>query len=189
MTTAYPLHWPPGWPRTTARQSSRFNTSLTAALKNVEDSLRRFGADSGKPITGIVISSNYTLGSARPADPGIAVYFTWAGTSTCIAVDRYVKLEENLQAIHHCLEAERTKLRHGGINVVLAAFRGYAALPPPGTTAPWWEVLGLPQGAPKEMIKARYHSLAKQLHPDTGAGGDAAAMARVNAAYQEGMRA
>lgn len=47
--SAYPLTWPQGFKR---RQSSRiggpFKTSLPAALKNVQGSLRLFGRDSGK---------------------------------------------------------------------------------------------------------------------------------------------
>ena len=55
----------------------------------MQDSLRLFGKDSGKNITGVVISSNYTLGVERPADPSVAVYFTWDGLQVCIPVDRY----------------------------------------------------------------------------------------------------
>lgn len=73
----------------------------------------------------------------------------------------------------HVLEAERTKLRHGGLNIVRTAFRGYAALPPPkgpdGQLAPpWWDVLGVPQGAALEAAEARYRELVKSEHPDRG---------------------
>jgi hypothetical protein len=97
--SAYPLTWPDTLPRSAAKASSQFKASLSAALKNVEDSLRRFGADSGG-IKDVIISSNVTLGASRPTDPGVAVWFTWAGEQRCIAVDRYPKVEDNLQAIH-----------------------------------------------------------------------------------------
>lgn len=103
--TAFPLAWPPGFPRSTRRDPGKFKTTLEAALKNVESSLRLFGTDSGKPVTGIIISSNYTLGTRSPADPGVAVYFTWDGMQVCIPVDRYASLAANLQAIHHIVEA------------------------------------------------------------------------------------
>jgi len=105
---AYPLTWPDAFPRSKARQRSQFKTSLSSALTNVRKSLEAFGRDSGKPVTGIVLSSNVSLGNERPADPGIAVWFAWDGMSICIPVDRYEKPEENLQAIHHVLEARCT---------------------------------------------------------------------------------
>lgn len=103
---AFPLTWPESWPRTTSRGKSQFKTSLEGAIRNVESSLSLFAKDSGKKVENIMVSSNFQLMSRSPDDLGVAVYFTWDGISTCIAVDRYAKLEENLQAIHHCIEAE-----------------------------------------------------------------------------------
>lgn len=181
MTTAYPLAWPDAWPRTTSRSKSQFKTSLEGAIKNVESSLKMFANDSGKKIEGLMVSSNFQLMSRNPADPGVAVYFTWDGLSTCIAVDRYQKIEENLQAIHHCIEAERTKLRHGGINLVRAAFRGYAALPPQRGSN-WWDVLECRQDMTLETIEKQYKRIAADHHPDKG--GDPAKMSAINAAIR-----
>lgn len=44
------------------------------------------------------------------------------------------------------------------------------------------DTLGLAERASLDEIKERYRTLARRHHPDTG--GDARAMARVNAAYQ-----
>lgn len=165
MTQEYPLHWP-NWPRTTSPGKSQLKTSLTAAVNNVKDSLRRFAVDSSRKVEGLIVSSNATLMDGNPKDAGVAVYFTWDGISTCIAVDRYQKIEENLQAIHHVIEAERTKLRHGGLNLVRAAFRGYAALPPPSNAKDAWSVLGVARGASDEDIEAAYRAKAKKMHPD-----------------------
>lgn len=185
---AYPLHWPENWPRNQRPASSQFKTSLAGALKNVQDSIRKFANDSGKKVDDLVISSNVTLGDQRPKDSGVALYFSWDGISTCIAVDRYAKVEENLQAIHHCIEAERTKLRHGGLNLVRAAFRGYAALPPPsaGGKRKWSDVLGFTspgQAVSKDMVEKRFKELVKKHHPDNG--GDAEKMAEINQAVAE----
>jgi len=70
MTTAYPLQWPPGWPRTPSdkRERSRFDTSVSKALGFLHEEVRRLGAKS------LVISSNYTLGPA-PEDSGVCAYF------------------------------------------------------------------------------------------------------------------
>ena len=171
MSQAYPLAWPSNWPRTKFPEKSQFKTSLAGAIDNVQTSLKRFALDSGKKLEGIVVSSNVSLMERSPKDSGVAVYFTWDGLSTCIAVDRYAKIEENLQAIHHVIEAERTKLRHGGLNLVRAAFRGYAALPPPSSSGrDPHEVLGIRRAATQDEIDKAYRERAKTAHPDKPGG-------------------
>lgn len=172
--TAFPLQWPEGWARNTRPASSQFKTTLAAALNNVEKAIAMFAKDSGKKVENVLISSNVTLGTMRPNDAGVAIYFSWDGLSTAIAVDRYAKVEDNLQAIYHCIEAERTKLRHGGINLVRAAFRGYAALPPPdiNSNRPWREVLGYGGNNIKDAERA-YRRCVSKLHPDKGGDKDA----------------
>lgn len=194
MTSAvppYPLSWPEGLPRTERPATSQFRTSLAAALKNVRKSLGAFGADSGKAVTEISISSNVTLGEERPRDPGVAVWFTWDGQQRCIAVDRYPKPEDNLQAIHHILEARRTEMRHGGLHVVRQTFKGFTALPAPPGRKSWREVLGFradEQLTGTATIDARYRELAGKLHPDKP-GGDSERMAELNRVRAEAKAA
>ena len=173
MTVAYPLHWPPDFPRTKTPLNSRFKVSVNGALANVQDELRRFGNDSGKAVSDLVISSNFTLTDQRPKDGGIACYFRWDNMDCCIAIDRYHRPEENLQAVAHIIDAERTKLRHGGLNIVRASFRGFTALPPPAHGKPmaitnWWTTLGF-KDAPEtlEVAEAAYRKLVKNYHPDS----------------------
>lgn len=186
MTVAFPLQWPDGFPRTKVRETGAFKTTLAHALDNVKGSLARFGRDSGKTVTNIVLSSNVTLGADRPADPGIAVWFTWDGLQVCIPVDRYTKPEANLQAIHHIIEARRTELRHGTLALVRATFQGFKALPSPNTPH-WSEVLKVPRDAKRTDIDVMYRRLAAERHPDRG--GSDTAMAELNTArdraYQE----
>ena len=168
---AYPLSWPDGWSRTKHPASSQFRASLSGALTNVNKSIELFAKDSGHKVDNILISSNVTLGNLRPKDSGVAIYFSWNGISTCIAVDRYKKVEENLQAIHHCIEAERTKLRHGGINLVTAAFRGYAALPPAsGLNDDWWSIIGVTEDAEYGTVLNVYKLKRSEYHPDRPTG-------------------
>lgn len=142
--TRFPLCWPDTMPRKGGtRETGQFKTALGAALKNVEGSLNLFGRDSGKAVTDVVISSNVTLGHARPADPGVAVWFTWEAQSICIPVDRYSSVEANLQAIHHVLEARRTELRPGTLALVRATMKGFQALPAPKS---WRVILGFAPG-------------------------------------------
>lgn len=182
---AYPLQWPEKFPRATRREQSRFKTTLPVALGKVQNSLRLFSSDSGKKIDGLVISSNYSLGANNPADPGVAVYFTWDGIQVCIPVDRYTKLEDNLTAIHHVIEARRTELRHGTLALVRASFTGFAALPPPNSK-PWRDVLGINGPATREIVQAAYRRLASERHPDTG--GSDAMMTELNNARDAALR-
>jgi hypothetical protein len=184
----YPLCWPEGMPRTAAdkRQKSSFRTTLAGAVNNVRESLRLFGSDSGRPVTAVVATTNtggISLGDT-PKDPGVAVWFEWDAGMRCIAVDRYLKPEENLQAIHHILEARRTEVRHGGLVIARTAFKGFLALPASGPT--WWQVLGVAETATQVEIERAYREKAKSRHPDTG--GSHAAMLELNEARDRGLK-
>lgn len=181
--SAYPLSWPPGFPRTKSREGGQFRTTLYKALENVQTSLSAFARDSGKRIEGLIISSNVTLGANNPADPGVSVWFTWDGINVCIPVDRYNRVESNLQAIHHIVEARRTELRHGTLALVRATFTGFAALPPPKNDKPWWDVLRVPQDAQRSDIESAYRRLRSEHHPDRGGNSDE--FQRVQVAYEQ----
>lgn len=187
MTAAYPLTWPDHIERSRSRETGRFKTTLAAALGNVETSIQRFGNDSGKKVSGLVISSNYTLGDSRPSDPGVAVWFVWADMQVCIPVDRYTTIAGNLQAIHHVIEARRTELRHGTLALVRATFRGFQALPSPVRRS-WREVLGFHNGdqPSKVAIETAWKDRAKKAHPD--AGGSQEAMAELNGAKMAALQ-
>ena len=190
-TSAYPLEWPLGFPRVKFRERGQFKTTLPGALKNVQDSIRKFASDSGKKLEGLVISSNYSLGVDNPADPGVSVWFTWDGLQVCIPVDRYNSVAANLQAIHHVIGARRVELRHGTLALVRASFTGFAALPAPndGNRAPWRKVLRLDGVAvcTGEMIHNSYRDLARKAHPDVP-GGSHEAMAQLNEARDAALR-
>jgi hypothetical protein len=188
MIPSYPLSWPDGLPRTERKVTSQFRTTLAAALNNVRKSLEAFGKDSGKAVTEISITSNVTLGETLPSDTGVAVWFTWDGQQRCIAVDRYPKPEDNLQAIHHVLEARRTEMRHGGLHVVRQTFKGFTALPAPPGRKSWRDVLGITGQVTPADVDTAYRQKATELHPDKP-GGDAAAMAELNRARAEAKAA
>lgn len=186
--TPYPLAWPENITRWKgARQPGQFKTTLAGAMNNVADSLRRFGTDSGKAVSDVVISSNVTLGRNAPDDPGVAIWFKWDGLSVCIPVDRYSKVEANLQAIHHIIEARRTELRHGTLALVRATFTGFAALPSPGKRG-WRATLGIGAdvAVTKAMIESFYRDAARRAHPD--AGGTNEQMAELNAARDAALK-
>jgi DnaJ domain len=183
--TAYPLCWPETFPRCKSREKGRFSSSLGNALGNVETSLKRFGNDSKKTISNIVLSSNCTLGVTNPSDPGVAVWFTWDDLHVCIPVDRYLTPASNLQAIHHVIEARRVELRHGTLALVRATMTGFLALPAPEIR--WWEILGISRRAHTDEIENAFKKLAKECHPDRG--GSTAMMAELNAARTAALKA
>lgn len=184
----YPLAWPDGLPRTERKAASQFKTSLSAAINNVKKSLSMFGQDTGRTVSEVAVTSNVAgIAFEPPKDTGVAVWFEWEGAQRCIAVDRYPKVEDNLQAIHHILEARRTEMRHGGLYIVRQTFKGFVALSAPEGAKPWREVLGLAGPVTKADIDAAYRAKAAAAHPDTGGSTDA--MALLNRARAEAKAA
>lgn len=178
----FPLAWPDGQNRTKSRDRSQFRTKLDGAIKNVRDSLRLFAQDSGRAMGAIEVSCNVSLMGGTPQDPGVAVWFVWDGQTRCIAVDRYQTVAENLQAIHHVIEARRVELRHAGIEMARTAFKGFLALPPPPDRKPWHEVLGLSPSANAEEIRDARKGLAREL------GADHPRLSEVNVAHDQAMK-
>lgn len=184
----YPLAWPDALPRTERKASSQFRTSLSAAINNVKKSLAAFGGDTGKPVSEVSVTSNVAgIAFEAPKDSAVAVWFQWDGALRCLAVDRYPKVEDNLQAIHHILEARRTEMRHGGLHIVRQTFKGFVALPAPAGKHSWRDVLGLSGSPTAEQIAQAYREKAKTAHPDSGGTNDA--MAELALARNEAMKA
>lgn len=186
MTEAYPLQWPEYRPRTKRRERARFDTTQDVAQLSLRDEVRRLG---GK---GLVISTNLELrldglpyASRRaPDDPGVAAYFEYKGRAVCFACDRWDLIKDNMQGIRKTIDALRGIARWGTGDMVEAAFTGFEALPPPGRSKPWRDVLGNCKTLAE--AKSRRNELAKQHHGDTGAEGSF--MADVNAAHDQAKK-
>lgn len=184
-TSPYPLVWPDNIPRTASRSKSSFRTELKTAVHNVRKSLALFATDSGKRIGALQVTSDVAgiLGDL-PKDPGVALWFEWDGAVRCIAVDRYESVKENLQAIHHVIEARRTELRHAGIEMTRASFRGFTPLLLAAPTGePWWKALDLNYPTlDTEKIKDAYKVMAR-LHA-----ADQDRLTLINMARDEGLQ-
>ena len=128
---------------------------------------------------------------SRRGGPGVAVYFTLRGRRMVMAQDLYWNVHDNMRsiglAIEHLRGLVRGLERHGGGNMMGRAFDGFAALPPPKGVKKWWTILGADQGAHEDVVRHAYRTLAKKRHPD--AGDDATALAKIQTAYEEAMRA
>lgn len=200
MVEAYPLSWPEGWPRTPDDRQKRgdefkhldfakgyrVRVPFTKARDSLYDELRRLGAQHA------VISSNFPTdrygapveGKRKPADEGIAVYFTLGGKAMAMAADRYSNAAANMRSLALAIEAMRQLERHGGGTMMERAFAGFAALPPPKQ---WWEVLGVYRNASEEEIDRAWRAKSKRAHPDVG--GSHAAMSQLNEARNLGLQA
>jgi hypothetical protein len=204
MTTAYPLSWPAGWPRSDIHKRARFSTgerdyrssyithkqlSIAEATKRVLAELTRLGVKDGDAI----VSTNLQLrldglprsSQSEPDDPGAAVYWQRRGeTMRVMAIDLYDRVADNLAAIAATLSAMRAIERHGGAQILERAFTGFAALPPPRSC---WDMLGLKPGAGRQDIEAAFRTLAKRYHPDAPTG-DAEKFKALAAAKEEALQ-
>lgn len=191
--TAHPLQWPVGWPRFQTRHYDPFRTEFLKSRTRLLNELRLLGARN------VVISSNMPLRrDGMPyadaskevlEDPGVAIYFTLKDRPLTMARDKFRTPGANLHSLALAVAAIRAIERHGGQFMMERAFAGFAALPPPSSSRPWREVLELKNVIGKispDLIEVCYRQLAKERHPD--AGGNADAMAELNAARQEALR-
>lgn len=152
---AYPMKWPPGWPRHKGKQDSdtRFNGPTfkwDRVYRGLQDELRRIGA------TNIVISTNQPIrGDGLPyaqqrniQDTGVAAYFTRNGKALVMAQDRFWSIIGNMRSLTMAIEGLRQMERHGGAVMLERAFDGFAALPPPDSC---WKILGIDEEVIRRM--------------------------------------
>lgn len=194
---SYPLQWPMGWKRASARKDSRFSTSRNkrSAPLSVMDGVERVLIELDRMGYGrddIVISTNVPTrldglprsGTKEPDDPGAAVYWrTRKGEHKVMAIDVYDRVADNLAAVAATLDAMRAIKRHGGAAILDRAFTGFTALPAPAAARSWWDVLEVSPRASNDEITAAYRRLRSLYHPDKG--GTAARFDEIEQAYRK----
>jgi len=196
MTQAFPLQWPAGTPRKTFRKRAAFGKTsakgwkealtVAEAIGRLQGEIDAFGASQ------YVLSTNVETrldglprsGQAEPRDPGVALYFHLKGKPHCLPCDTYDRVADNIAAIAKHIEATRAIERYGVADMA-QMFSGFVSLP--ASKRHWWAVLGVDENASEAAIRAAYSAKAKQAHPD--AGGSDAAMAELNVARDEALRA
>lgn len=202
MTTAFPLQWPEGWKRTPAHQRGRARYKVTGdkAIRHLIHELHLLGAHRSS----LVLSTNIAVKSdglpysrqARPLveDPGVACYWsTSAFKDRVVACDKWHDVYANIHALGLAVAGMRAIDRAGASQIMERAFTSFGALPAAESAPvvrPWWEVLGLQEGAlafvDATMCEAKYRDLARKAHPDQG--GSDAAMTELNRAHEEMRR-
>lgn len=188
--SAFPLQWPAGYPRT-AMPSSNFRfypSTLTFETKGLREELGRMSA------RGIVISTNIPVKNdgnpystyAKPADVGVAVYFTVDNKAMALCCDKWNTVEANLRALVMSVDAMRGLDRWGVSEIMNRAFMGFKALPEKAASFPWWEILGLSRNCTRKEIEAGYKKKIKLHHPDNG--GDPLRWQELQEAYNQGIK-
>ena len=205
--TAFPLAWPPQWPRTPSskrkparfgkRDHRRWRVPLNApeASDRILDELYAMKKNSLQrvPSSSIVISTNIALrldGLPRarqkaPDDVGAAIYFTLDGVPHCLPCDRWDDVAGNLAAIAAHIKALRG-IERWGVGDLKAAFAGFKVLPEHSSGTPWHEVLGIAHTTDPGVILKAYRRKAQVTHPDRPTGSDKA-FKQVNEAYRLGL--
>jgi hypothetical protein len=196
ITGRFPLAWPLGRPKTRSRQFALWRhegrrLTLDRAMRRLREQVNMLT----KPgqnwrVKDQVLTTNLELrrdGHPRadrrsPDDVGVAFYFTFDGQPHVLACDKWDTIADNVAAIAAHIEALRGQERWG-VADLRQAFAGHVALPAPEQ---WWQVLGVGEHATPDEIKGAYRRLAPEAHPDRG--GSDAAMARLNAARDDGLR-
>lgn len=195
MTEAFPLSWPPGWPRHRGPRDSdsRFKGPTyrwDRVFRGLQDEIVRIG---GSRIS-IVVSTNQPVrGDGLPyaqqraiSDPGVAVYFVRNKKPMVMAQDRFDTILGNMRSLTMAIEGLRQMERHGGATMMERAFDGFAALPPPDDC---WMILGLAH-IPKNNISDAtivnaFRNKVRELH-GTGADMDRLVKARDEALEEIG---
>lgn len=202
---AYPLQWPPGWPRTPSHQRTRatFTTTrlnatpddrrpreltVAVAIERLQRQIDMLGARYA------VVSSNIELrldglprSGIEPSDPGVCLYFQLKGQATAMPCDRFHRAADNMAAIAAHIDAVR-RIERYGVATTAQMFTGFQAIRGPGPK-PWREVLGIrePERVDRDIIEKRRRALAAQHHPDVP-GGNPELMSEINAAADRALQ-
>jgi hypothetical protein len=167
-----------GRPPETKTRKTKAPLSASDAALRLEAELDRLGAEDAKLSTNQKLRLDGTPRSdlAEPADVGAAVYFTLHQKPRCLACDKWTRVADNIAAIAQHIDALRRIDRYG-VGSLDQAFAGYVALPPVGGTqgGDWRAEFGFRTGdlLTPEIVEARYRTLLKARHPDSGGSHDA----------------
>ena len=192
----YPLHWPPGWPRTayndrrTLQDSYGSQRSWEGLTGRLLGELERLSAQN------VILSTDQPIrrdglpyaATRRIEDPGAAVYFERGEKQLVLAQDRYIDLRDNIRSLALAIEGLRQMERHGGNYVIERAFTGFEALPAPAAEGKWWATvleLNHEETLHLAMCERAYRELTKRFHPDKPGGSDVAMRRLINEAIAE----
>lgn len=181
----------------------RFTAELETIVRDLAATLARMGATATRAESGSKLSKEairqfqrsgvVAEGSVLALIPaGGRISFVRAGERYEFACDTYPHALDNLRAAQRAITLLYQVFEEYGVTRGEASgdqfrrlFGGFLALGD-GGAPPWHQVLGVPPDADRATIEAAHRLQARLNHPDKG--GVTAAMARINAARDEGLR-
>lgn len=180
----------------------RFEASPETVLRDLAATLVRMGATNAEVALGGRMSKDLTRSYQRcgiavdglaldlvPA--GATVAFTRGGRRYRFACAKYDDQRDNLRAaqlavslLYRVYDEYAVSEGQEGQQAFDQLFGGHLALGDGSTGDRWYDVLKVAPNAGMLVVRASYHALAKDLHPDRTKD-DGVAMARLNRAYEE----
>lgn len=168
-------------------KSRRFSASADRTALNFYNLMSHIKA------TSLKIEQDVATGEAR-------VTFDRNGRRYVVEGKHFERVDDNTRACYHTIRILHKVLGELGVitderlldETFERVFGGFLATPGdsvlmlPSGDAPWWEVLGVDQGASKDAIKNAWRALSKVHHPDVG--GDPEEFKKIRRAYDAGMK-
>lgn len=189
----------------------RFEAGFDIIIRDLAATLRRmapsgvtvaFGGRLAQQASRQLERRGWRVEDQQPAllPTGAAIDFVRDGQHYRFACANYAHPLDNLRAAQRAVSLIYTVYDEYGVNDAGEGrvaqesfdrlFGGHRLALGDGTTGDaWHEVLQVAPDAGMMVIRASYHALSRVLHPDNRATGDAAAMLRLNRAYEEARRA
>jgi DnaJ-domain-containing protein 1 len=193
------INWPTGWGRTPPQERERthkFEAGMGQTTKELARELDRMDVDEWRASTGsggaYTKSNGMPKYDANPDDPGFVLRWVDGDEQYAVACDHYTDLSANVRAVYLWLNETRMRSNRP-VQTGESAFAA-ARLPSGddeetivagGEITPAHELLGVPQDASPDQIKAAYRDQLTEKHPDQG--GSKEAFKRLKQAYETMM--
>lgn len=186
---------------------NRFNVQPETILRDLRITVAKMGATEAAVLLGGKLSKELTKQYERAgirvaglqldlAPVGAAIRFARDGVAYRFPCTKWAQQIDNLRAAQRAVTGLYTIFDEYGVSqergeraAFERLFGGHRLQLGDGATGDaWHEVLKVAPDAGMLVVRASYHALAKQLHPDRNAG-DSAAMVRLNRAFEEARQA
>lgn len=122
----------------------------------------------------------------RSGEARVTIDYDIKGQRKHVEMAKHPYYYQNIRVLYFALKAARENQMRGLDDVMEQI---YGLLSAPAARRNPFEVLGVREDAPEEVITASYKALAKRYHPDSGSEPDSALMVAINEAYEAVKRA
>lgn len=164
----------------------RFDASPATVQKELVRTMTKMEA------TSLKINQDIFTGSCEIIFDRNGKRYTFACSKWEHPTDNLRATQLTIEYLYRALEAYGTDRNESVLEATFdRLFLGFEAAPDDSAlllgdgNKQWWEILGVPQDAPRAAVVNAYKALAKVHHPD--AGGNADDFKRLRKAYEEGV--